>query len=72
MFVGVGGPKGCALDHFNDNAVGGNTAETIGEVAVEQAFLPHAPQHPIEAELGEVGANLTFVLALAAAIGVCA
>ena len=59
--IGPGGPHGIAFGYLYDNAVGGQREKVGAEISVAEAFLPHAPQHPLMMELGEVWTYLALV-----------
>lgn len=64
LFVGVGCPNGVSLDELYDDSVVGNGEEVLTEGFAVKALLPDAPEHPVEAEGGEVGTDVLLVLCL--------
>lgn len=62
LFIRVGCPDWVVLNNFYYDSVLRNREKVIAEVFAVQALLPDAPEHPVETEGGEVGADLLLVL----------
>ena len=70
LFIGIGSLDGVILDHFDNDGIAWHAAEEMGKAVVQQTLLPHAPQHPVVAEVGEVRSDLFLVLGLGASLGI--